>query len=211
MSHWERYASLICKLCLYVTDFFIVVFLLVECLGSNFLARPIWLCSDMVSHSRWLTAAYVLFKWWWGRRILVAGQRVYGCGTGERGTKFGLLKVKWIHHFTLPQATQAIIFIHVIIQCLGLLVMLLEFAHFVELEEVVVLTGLEILRILVVVVAGVQTLLLSLELDAILLVGLLLLLAKQQVHGDLQLVNFVYRDFCFRCFRLRRFSIFTFW
>ena len=57
--------------------------------------------------------------------------------------------------------------------------MLLEFAHFVELEEVVVLTGLEILRILVVVVAGVQTLLLSLELDAILLVGLLLLLAKQ--------------------------------
>ena len=63
--------------------------------------------------------------------------------------------------------------------------MLLEFAHFVELEEVVVLTGLEILRILVVVVAGVQTLLPSLELDAILLVGLLLLLAKQQVHGDL--------------------------
>ena len=121
------------------------------------------------------------------------------------------MKVKWIHHFTLPQATQAIIFIHVIIQCLGLLVMLLEFAHFVELEEVVVLTGLEILRILVVVVAGVQTLLLSLELDAILLVGLLLLLAKQQVHGDLQLVNFVYRDFCFRCFRLRRFSIFTSW
>ena len=63
--------------------------------------------------------------------------------------------------------------------------MLLEFAHFVELEEVVVLAGLEILRILVVVVAGVQTLLPSLELDAILLVGLLLLLAKQQVHGDL--------------------------
>lgn len=57
--------------------------------------------------------------------------------------------------------------------------MLLEFAHFVELEEVVVLTGLEILRILVVVVAGVETLLLRLELDAILLVGLLLLLAKQ--------------------------------
>ena len=209
MSHWEWDAPFVFKLSLYVANFIVVVlFLLFERLSSNCFTHPIWLCSDMKSCSRRLPPAKVLFQWW-GRRLLVAGQGVYGASTSERGSKFRLLQVEWIHHLALPEATQAVIFIpHVIIECLGLFVVLLELAHLVELKEVVVFTGLEKLRILVVVVARVQTLFLRLELDPVLLVGLLLLLAKQQVHGHLQLVDFVDRNFCFRGFILRRFLTF---
>ena len=88
--------------------------------------------------------------------------------------------------------------------------MLLEFAHFIQLEEVVVLSGLEIVRVLIVVVAGVQALLLRLELYSILLISLLLLLAKEQVHGDLQLIDFIDCNFCLRCLGLRCPTLLTF-
>ena len=44
--------------------------------------------------------------------------------------------------------------------------------------------------------ARVETLLLCLELDAVMLVSLLLLLTKQQVHGKLQLINLIDGHLC---------------
>jgi len=77
-----------------------------------------------------------------------------------------------------------------------LLIEVQKLAHLVQLEEIVVLAGFQAIRILVVLVAGVQTLLLRFELDAIVRICLLLLLTKEQVHRLLQLLDLVYGDSC---------------
>mgnify|MGYP007058520547 CR=1 FL=1 len=106
------------------------------------------------------------------------------------------MHVKGVHHVALPHAVQIWLLSGggLLQESLRLFVELLELAYLIKLEVVVVLTLLKVLRVLVGVVARVQTLLLRLELDTILLVCLLLLLAKQQVHGHFQLINLIDRD-----------------
>ena len=79
--------------------------------------------------------------------------------------------------------------------CRWFLIEFLELTHLIQLEVVVVFSLLQIGRVLVLGVTGVQTLLLSLKLDSIMLIGLLLLLSKQQIHGQFQLVNLIDRHF----------------
>ena len=81
-------------------------------------------------------------------------------------------------------------------KCLWFFIEFLELTHLIQLEEVVVFALVEFLRVLVLVVARIQTLLLCLELHSILLVGLLLLLAEKQIHRHLQLIDLINRDFC---------------
>ena len=74
---------------------------------------------------------------------------------------------------------------------LGFLVKFLELAHFVQFEVIVILPWLRCLTVSVLGMARVQTLLLGLELDSVVLVCLLLLFTEEQIHGDFKLIDFV--------------------
>lgn len=120
------------------------------------------------------------------------------CGyVHERRAKFGFLQIKRIHHVALSQPVDLIV-VRLIFQCLRLLVELLKLANLVQLEEVVVFSLLQVLRVLIRVIARIQTLLLRLELDSVLMVRLLLLLTEEQVHRHLQLVDLINRDLSLR-------------
>ena len=72
-----------------------------------------------------------------------------------------------------------------------LVISLLELAHLVELEVVVILARLQALRVLVLIVTWIQALLLRHKLDLLFRIGLLLLLAKEYLHGLFELVYLV--------------------
>ena len=93
---------------------------------------------------------------------------------------------------TLPDIVLRTVPVQELVQGLWLVVCFLELAHLVELEVVIIFRGLQRLRVLVLIVAWVQTLLLRHELHLFLGVCLLLLLAKEDLHSFLQLVDLVY-------------------